>query len=106
MVSGKIYQQAQAATTASTQQELLQRLTEAANDNRKALKADKPKLSAVDPATLHTELKAYRRYMNDNKFPEKVYWFTGARSIATDRARVCIESYIIGAFVSEENYQS
>ena len=105
LASSAIAQQAHAATTASTQQELLQRLTEAANDNRKALKADKPKLSAVDPATLHTELKAYRRYMNDNKFPEKVYWFTGARSIATDRARVCIESYIIGAFVSEENYQ-
>ena len=105
LASSAVAKQVQVATTANTQQELLQRLTEAANDNRKALKSDKPKLTAVDSATLHKELKRYRLYMNDNKFPEKVYWFTGARSIATDRASVCIEAYIVGAFGTEEHYQ-
>ena len=95
-----------AASSGQNQSELLTKLAEAAGDGRRGLRADKPRLSATDPATLYVELRAFRRYMNDNRWPERIHWFTGARNIATDRARTCIEAYIVQCFGKEEDFQS
>ena len=83
--------------------ELLQKLTDTASENRKALRPDKPKLTAADAATLYEELRAFRRYMNDSRLFERVHWFTGARNIASGKARVTLESFIVRTFGKEQN---
>ncbi|CAK0871771.1 unnamed protein product, partial [Prorocentrum cordatum] len=85
--------------------ELLKKLHDAALDSRKGLKADKPKLSASSAAVLHDELREFRLYMNDRKLSHMVRWFTWARAVATDRAKTCIESYIIIHFGNDAGYQ-
>ena len=84
---------------------MLNKLADAATDNRRALKAEKPRLTALDAGTLYEELRKFRLYMNDHRLPERVYWFSGARAIASDRARVSIESYIVSQFGSEAGFQ-
>ena len=73
----------------------MERLADAAQDQRRTLRPDKPKLTASSPAALHAELKALRLYFNDGKIHERCHWMSGARAIATGRAATTLNSFII-----------
>ena len=96
-----------ARSDASTRHtELLQKLADTAAENRKALRPDKPRLTAAGAAALYYELRQFRLYMNDSRLYDRVHWFTGARNVATGKARVTLESFIVRTFGNEERYQA
>ena len=88
------------------QSQALDRLADAAQDQRRSLRPDKPKLSAATPAVLHAELKNLRLYFNDAKIHEKSLWMSGARAVATGRAATALNSYIIQKFGTEADFQA
>ena len=87
------------------QEKLIKDLSDSAAGSRKTLKMERPALTAADAGTLHSELKSFRMYMNDNIYSETVHWSKGARVIAIGRAKICLESFIVQAFPTQGNYQ-
>ena len=87
------------------QLDALERLADAAQDSKRTLRPDKPKLTAANPATLHLELKALRLYFNDAKIHERCHWLSGARAVASGRALVTFNKYMVQKFGSEQAFQ-
>ena len=97
---------AQSQHTMSGQHDkLLSTLTDAAHDAKQTLRPEKPKLTGKDAAVLHEELRVFRVYMNESKIHDKAKWFSGARSIAKDRAHRVLEAFIVSRFGTEAKFQ-
>ena len=105
LASTAMAQQEQSQAMAGVQASQIEKLSGAAVDRRKDLQPDKPKLTSSDATTPHAEMKKLHLYMNGHRLHEKVHWMTGARTIATDRALVVINSFIVNTFQNESNYQ-
>ena len=87
------------------QNSALERLADAAADQKRPLRPDKPKLTAATPAALHSELKALRLYFNDARVHDRGQWMAGARAVASGRAMTVLNSYVVQKFGNEEKFQ-
>ena len=86
--------------------EVLERLT----DNRKTehlrVKPPTPTLTAKDAVTLKQELRAIQIYCNDAQQTTPRDWLHVARTVASGRAKVSLDSFLLQAAGGNEGYQA